>query len=151
MYYNSTVSSSFSVCSCVSLRSLLFFRFRQFGSQSVIPLLPSNRRPSRIECRAANWRIVVGHLGGIEGVVVVVLCCTIRSEQGSTRRCFHAMVGRVNRAPKPDQYGRWTLSIAAGCAIMVRTIFRNYRRMQFRRVALGNLIVLLHIASMTES
>ena len=78
----------------------------------------------------------------------VVLCDKIRGREYTTLLPCH--VERVNRAHELDQYDRWTPSIAAGSAIMVRTVCRNYRRMQFRRVALGNRIVLLHIASMTR-
>jgi len=58
------------------IRSFLFFRSRRFGSQFVIPLCCRIASPSRIKCRAVNWQIVVGHLGGI--TKALSSCCAVR-------------------------------------------------------------------------
>jgi len=137
LYYSSTVVISFSVCSCVVfLRSFLFkfFRPRRFGSQFVIPLCCRIAVPSRIKCRAANCRVVVGHLEGLQRRCRgAVLYDRIRAGEGWCVPLlpYNGGVGLIarNRDPKPNRYGRWTSSTATDYAILVRTILKNYRRM----------------------
>jgi hypothetical protein len=91
-----------SPCVRVCSFSSFFFRSRRFGSQFVIPLYSRTAGPSRIKCRATNWRMVAGHLGGI---TKALSCCTIRSAPPllpCKGEASHSLAGLPNRIGMAD-------------------------------------------------